>query len=322
MEERGGDDQHRHVDQARDAHRDAHVDALEVQQPLALAVVARRDAPLRERRVQVDDVRHHGGAEDAGGEQHRVGPGEARDEALGGLAGIEADAQRVVEEAEDDEAEQAGDDGLEAPVALGLQPEDRERDDGGDEAGLEERHVEEQVQRDGGADELGEVGRHGDQLGLDPQPPGDRPREVIAAQLGEVAPGREADLGREVLDQHRHEVGAEQHPQQQVAVLGAAGDVRREVARVDVGDAGDEGRAEQGQRPAQAPARLQLLQATRRRQGDGVVGHAAISTRMARASAPPSTCTSSPKRAKVGPSKGCLSMTSNRSPGAMPRSAR
>ena len=322
MEQRGGDDQHRHVDQAGDAHGDAHVDALEAQQPLALAVVARRDAPLRQRRVQVDDVRHDRGAEDAGRQQHRVRALEAGDEALGGLAGVEADAQRVVEEAEDDEPEQAGDDGLEAPVALGLQPEDREGDDGGDEPGLEERHVEEQVQRDGGADELGEVGRHGDQLGLDPQPPRDRPREVIAAQLGEVAPGRDADLGREVLDQHRHEVGAEQHPQQQVAVLGAAGDVRGEVAGVDVGDAGDEGRPEQGEGAAQAPARLQLLQSTRRRKRDGGVGHAATWARMARASAPPSTWTSSPKRAKVGPSNGCLSMTSKSSPGAMPRSAR
>ena len=51
---------------------------------------------------------------------------------------------------------------------------------------------------------------------------------------------------------------------------------------------------------------------------DGGVGHAVTWARMARASAPPSTWTSSPKRAKVGPSNGCLSMTSNSSPGAMP----
>ena len=70
MEERGGDDQHRHVHQAGDAHGDAHVDALEAQQPLALGVVARRDAALRQRRVQVDHVRHDRGAEDAGRQQH------------------------------------------------------------------------------------------------------------------------------------------------------------------------------------------------------------------------------------------------------------
>ena len=88
----------------------AHVDALEAQQPLALGVVARRDAVLRQRRVQVDHVRHDRRAEDGRGQQDRVGAGEARDEALGRRAGVEADPQRVVEEAEEDEPEQPGDD--------------------------------------------------------------------------------------------------------------------------------------------------------------------------------------------------------------------
>ena len=57
------------------------VDALEAQQLAALGVVARPDAVLGQRRVQVDDVRHHRRAEDAGGQQHAVGPVEARDEA-------------------------------------------------------------------------------------------------------------------------------------------------------------------------------------------------------------------------------------------------
>ena len=116
------------------------------------------------------------------------------------------------------------------------------------------RHAEQQVERDRRADELGQVGRHRDELGLDPQAPGDRPREVLAAQLGQVAPGGDADLRRQVLDQHRHQVGGEQHPEQQVAELRAAGDVRGEVAGVDVGDAGDERRAEDREGPADAPA--------------------------------------------------------------------
>ena len=211
-------------------------------------------------------------------------------------------------------------DDLEAPVAAALQREDREGDDGGHEAGGEQRDAEEQVQRDRRADELGEVGRHRDELGLDPQAPGDGAREVLAAQLGQVAAGRDADLGRQVLDQHRHQVRGEDHPQQQVAVLGAAGDVGGEVAGVDVGDAGDEGRAEQRRAlPRRRPRDWQLLQRGWVREGDGLDGggrcerrrHAATSTRIARASAPPSTWTSSPKRAKSGPSNGCLSTTSN-----------
>ena len=196
-----------------------------------------------------------------------------------------------------------------------------------------QRHVEEQVQRDRGADELGQVGGHGDELGLDPQPPGHRPREVVAAQLGQVAPGGDADLRREVLDQHRHQVGGEQHPQQQVAVLRAAGDVRREVAGVDVGDAGDERRPQQGER-CRAARRARALQAlagrrTGRRQRDGrAVGPAAdgLMRSPRRAWRAPARRRARGRRRRsgrtVGPSNGCLSTTSKSSPGAMPRSAR
>ena len=223
---------------------------------------------------------------------------------------------------------------LEAPVAAALEREDRERDDGRDQPGVEQRHAEQQVQRDRRADELGEVGRHGDQLGLDPEADRDRPREVLAAQLGQVLAGRDADLRREVLDQHRHEVRGEQHPQQQVAELGAAGDVRGEVAGVDVRDARDERRAEHGDRAAQPSAGAGLLELADRGRGEGHDArlgdggrrgrrrHAATSTRIACASVPPSTCVSPPKRTNTGPANGCFSTTSKRSPGAIPRSPR
>ena len=44
------------------------------------------------------------------------------------------------------------------------------------------------------------------------------------------------------------------HPDERVAELRPAGDVRREVARVDVGDGGDEGRPEERQEPELAAA--------------------------------------------------------------------
>ena len=75
------DDEHRHVDDAGDPHRDDDVDLAEVEQPAALAVVARLEAILDERRVQVDDVRHHGRAEDPRREQDAVRPREPGHEA-------------------------------------------------------------------------------------------------------------------------------------------------------------------------------------------------------------------------------------------------
>ena len=288
----------------------------------------RADAILGQRAVQVDHVRHDRGAEDAGGQQDRVRAGEVGHEALGRLAGVEADAQRVVQEAQQDHAEHPGDGQLEAAVAAVLQREDGEGDDGGDEARGEQRDAEQQVQRDRRADELGQVGGHRDQLGLDPQADGHRPREALAAQLGQVLAGGGADLGRQRLDQHRHQVRGQDHPQQQVAELGAAGDVRGEVAGVDVGDGGDERRAEHRQQRAHAAAGADALEVAGRDPAglDGGVdgAHRRSSTRIARASEPPSTWTSSPwsKRAKTGPSNGCLSTISKAAPGKIPRSAR
>ena len=245
---------------------------------------------------------------------------------------VDAREREVVEEAEADDPEEGGDRELEAAVALRLQPEDRERDDGRDQAGGERRHAEQQVERDRGADELGEVGGDRDRLRLHPQAPGDRAREAVAAQLGQVAAGRDARLGRQVLHEHRHQVRGDDHPDEQVAVARAAGDVGGEVARVDVGDGGDEGGAEQGGAAAHAPAGAQPPQRAELRLGmagqprggleRGRRVHACSSTLIARASSPPSTCTASSKRTNSGPSNGWRSSTSKRAPGAIPRSAR
>ena len=164
------------------------------------------------------------------------------------------DQQCVDEKAEQDHAEHARDHDLEAPVAARLEREQREGDHGGDESGGQQRQPEQQVERDRRPDELRQVGRHRDHLGLDPEADRDAPREVLAAQLGQAAPGRDADLGRQELDQHRHQVRGEDHPQQQIAELRTTGDVGREVARVDVRDRGHEGRSQKRQRsPDTAP---------------------------------------------------------------------
>ena len=79
-----------------------------------------------------------------------------------------------------------------------------------------------------------------------------RREKLLAADLGQVAPRRDPELRGERLDQHRHQVRGDDHPDERVAELRAAGDVRREVAGVDVGDARDERGAEERQ---QAEAR-------------------------------------------------------------------
>ena len=89
-----------------------------------------------------------------------------------------------------------------------------------------------------------------DGLGLHPQHPGQRARVVLAAQLGEVAAGRHAELRGEVLDEDGHEVRRDDHPEQQGAVGRAGERVRREVAGVDVGGGRDDRGSEQREQAA------------------------------------------------------------------------
>ena len=240
--------------------------ALEAQHAAALAVVAAGHAALGQRGVQVDHVRHHGRADDADREVERAAAAQAGQEAAQRAVRRRADAQRLIQEAGEDDPEQRGDRQLEAAEAVRLQLEDRERDHAGDQAGGEQRHAEEQVQPERGAEELGDVGRHRHDLGLHPHAPGERAREALAHDLGIVAVGDDPELGREVLDQHRHHVRQQHDPQQQVAELRAAFDVRGEVARVDVGDRGDERRAEHRERRAHATLGQKLLERARSRE--------------------------------------------------------
>ena len=186
---------------------------------------------------------------------------EARHQAAGDAGRVVvADRDEVIEEAERDEAQQPDDRQLEAPVAALLEREDPERDDGRDQPGREQPDAEQQMQPDRGADELREVRRDRDDLRLDPEKDVDRARKALAAQLGEVAPRGEPRLRRQVLHEHRHEVGHDDDPDEQVAELRAGREVRREVAGVDVRDGGHERRAEQREAAADRAPRARPLQ--------------------------------------------------------------
>ena len=196
--------------------------------------------------------------------------------------------------------------------------QDRERDDAREQPGGQERQAEEQVEAERGADELREVARHRDGLGLQPEEDAHRAaRSCSAADLGEVVAGGDAELRAHRLDQHRHQVRDEDDPQQQVAVLRARGDVGGEVARVDVGDRGDEGRPEErpqaaqaaaGARPASAgpPRGRAARRAARRRAGRDRTGgfRDCPPMRMRAASSREMACRSPATSTVSGPSKG------------------
>ena len=222
------------------------------------------EARLHQRGVEIDDVRHDGCA------QHGDGGVDAVVEVLRGGAvergqqGVDGGELPVRMDEEDLECVGDADDGDEAHDAA-LQPaepgeverEDGEDQDGGDErsrkqgflggeaAGVEQG-AEEQVEADGRAEEFGEIGGDCGDFGGDPEAEGRGPGEILAAVLGQGEAGDDAQLGGEILDEHGHGVGPEQHPEQAIAKLRAAQDIGGEVAGIDVGDGGDECRAEVG----------------------------------------------------------------------------
>ena len=271
VEHRCGRDQHRRVDDTGESHRDHHVDELEAEDP-ALGLVRRaHEAMLCERGVQIDHVRHHGCAEDADRQQHALLARERRVEPAQDVDDSWLGEECLRREREDDHADQTRDHGFEAAEAARLEREDREGRDARQHTGEEEGDAEEEVEAERGADELCEVGRHGDRLGLNPETERDRTWKAVAAHLRQVLPRRDAQLGAHRLDQHRHQVRGDDHPEQQVAELGAAGHVRREVAGVDVGDAGDEGRPEEGPK-APHPSPLTCERLRGRSEHSGLAG--------------------------------------------------
>jgi hypothetical protein len=109
-----------------------------------------------------------------------------------------------------------------------------------------QRHTQQEVEPKCGSEKLGQVGRHGHDFHQNPHADNDRFGKVRAAVLSQVHAGREAQLGRERLDEHGHEVAGENDPDQHVAELRAGLNVGREVTRVNVRDAGDERRPQEG----------------------------------------------------------------------------
>ena len=200
MEELGGDREHRHVHQAREAERDHHVEPLEAQHATALGVVAAANTTVGQRGVQIDHVRHHRGPDDADGEKQCARAGEAREQTAQRAVNGRPDAQRLIQKAEKDDPQQRRDRQLEAAEAAPLQLENRKRNHPRDQAGRQERHTEQQVQPQRGTEKLGDVRRHRDQLGLHPHAPCDGAGKAGADHLRQVVVGDDPELGREVLD--------------------------------------------------------------------------------------------------------------------------
>ena len=100
-------DQHAPIDHSGQRHGHTDIDQREAEQPPLLLVIAGQDAVLGQGAVQVDHVRHHGGAKDPGREQEGVGPHEGNDGVIACLAPIRAAHDQLGDIAAGDDEDQS-----------------------------------------------------------------------------------------------------------------------------------------------------------------------------------------------------------------------
>ena len=252
-EEGGGrSDEHGGVDRAGDRHGNDHVNDLEAEEKLLLLRLVDDNASLGQGGVQEDGMRHDGCAQDAGGQQDAFGVGKVGTKVLWRTAPHSGLTEEEFDHITDgNDGEKSGDHRFQRAEAVSFQAEDQEGDDRGQQAGDPQRQAEEQVERHGRAQEFSQVGGHGNQFHQDPHDPHHRPGKVFPALLGQVLAAGDAQFGGQRLQEHGHQVADQDDPQQFVTELRPGLDVGGKVARVHVGDAGDEGRAEERQQLGQ-----------------------------------------------------------------------
>jgi hypothetical protein len=109
------------------------------------------------------------------------------------------------------------------------------------------RQAEQQVQADGHADHFGQVAGRDRDLGQDVERDVDHSRVGVPRGLRQVEAAHDAQAAAEALQQQRHQVAHQQHPDELVAEGAAAGDVGGPVARVHVADADQVGGPDEGE---------------------------------------------------------------------------
>ena len=189
IERRRREDQQGRIDGKREHQRHRRIDGRELQRFLLLGHRLAIGAGLDDARVQIEIVRHHRRTDDPEPQIEHVRVGEeigGRRKAADHLAPVGVGHRDLHEEARRDNAHHGDDEGFDPAEALGLQPQDQEHIERGDEDADLERNAEDQIEADRRADHLGEVRRADRQLRQRPQRPAQPARERVAAGLRQI----------------------------------------------------------------------------------------------------------------------------------------
>ena len=200
--------------------------------------------------MEIEVVGHHRRPQDSDGDIEHGGIGDdpgLRHEARHHIGDDGLGDGDLEEEARRDQPDQRDDEGLELAEAVTLQQEDDEDVQRRHADSQQHRHAEQKVERDGGADDLRQVAGADGDLAEDPKPEDHRGRIAVAAGLGQVAAGGDAETGAESLQQHGHQIRQQHDRQQGIAEGGAAGQIRRPIAGIHIADGDDEAGPGKGQ---------------------------------------------------------------------------
>ena len=175
--------------------------------------------------MEVEVVRHHGGAKDAERqiEHLRVGHDFARRrETPDDVAPVGVGQCDLHDEAGCDHREESDNQRFDPAETEFLQVEDEEDVERRNEHADLERDTEDQVEADGGADDLGDVGGDDGDFSQSPQHVGHRFGECITACLCQITSGGYRQSRAKRLQDDCENVRDQRHHEQGVTELGAA----------------------------------------------------------------------------------------------------
>ncbi|MNU96925.1 hypothetical protein D3C71_869790 [compost metagenome] len=169
---------------------------------------------LRQGRVKINDVRHDGRTQHTRRQEYRFRRRQAWDNhSFTELHQIRLRENQLDDVSRRDKQQQTANHQLKRLLPAPLQHQNQESGNPGQHGALQERHAQDQLEADGRADKLRQVGRHRNDLCLHPIKPNHRTRIVIANLFCEIFPCRNAELCRQHLNEHRHEIGPHHDPQ-------------------------------------------------------------------------------------------------------------
>src|ERR1700733_3292691 len=244
------EDQNGGVHKEGDGERDRGVDGVELQGAADRGVVLLQFAALHQGRVQIQIVRHDGGADDADGHvEHACLAKVRRQKCLAQLEEMRARLGKneyLDEIACADGRDQQQDHCFDCAHAKALQSKKQKYVKAGDDDRPEQWNVEEEVEGNGTAEDLGEIAGADGDFAHQPVGPA-RPRRVpVAAALGKVFAGDDAEARGNHLHKDGHQAGEADDPQQTVLELSAALEIGAPVAGIHVADADEDGGADEG----------------------------------------------------------------------------